>query len=358
MKRKIKREFLNSVDLPLFVELGEGPRKYIWDIIDELNLSSVYIIAGRTSYEVAGRKIAERINEFITGTHFVKEGGMDEVKKLTVDLVYHDIDCVMGIGGGKVLDVAKVFSSELNVPFISVPTVASHDGIASPIASFKEDGKPVSVTAKPPTAVIADLIILKHSPIRLLKSGYGDLISNTVAVKDWHLSKEVTGEDYNEISASMAALPAKLMLDSAEKLDFRNLAHLEMLVRGLILSGVAISIAGSSRPASGSEHRFSHALDYLGYSNATHGEKVALGSIIMEYLHEKHYGNGDWERIRFSLERIQAPTTAKEVGLTKEQILEALMLAKKIRRKRYSILEDVNPDKEDFEVVLTKTGIV
>jgi glycerol-1-phosphate dehydrogenase [NAD(P)+] len=357
MKRKLKREFLNTVEMPLFVEIGEGPRKYIGDLIENLDLSYVYLMTGKTSYDLVASKIKERISESLIGIHFVQESGMVEVRKLIMEMGYKDIDCVMGVGGGKVIDVAKVFASEMNVPFISVPTVASHDGIASPIASFKEGGKPVSVTAKPPAAVVADLVILRHSPIRLLRSGYGDLISNTVAVKDWILSREKTGEEYNEIAASMAVLPANLMLSAAEELDLKQITHLTMLVRGLILSGVAISIVGNSRPASGSEHKFSHALDFLGFGNATHGEQVGIGSIIMEYLHEKHYGTGNWERMKISLEKVHAPTTAREIGLTRDEVIKALMYAKRIRTKRYTILEDINPSEEEFEVVLTKTGV-
>jgi glycerol-1-phosphate dehydrogenase [NAD(P)+] len=357
MRRRLKREFLRSTELPLFVEIGEGPRKYIGDIIENLELSNVFLLSGKTSYEVVGSKIEERLKEFISGTHFVKSPRMNEVRELVIELGYRDVDGVMGIGGGKVLDVGKVLASELNVPFISVPTVASHDGMASPIASFKENGKPVSVTAKPPTAVIADLVILKHSPIRLLRSGYGDLVSNITAIKDWILSREKTGENYDEIAASMAVMPANLLLNAAEKLDLKEIIHLTMLIRGLILSGVAISIVGSSRPASGAEHKFSHALDFLGIGNGTHGEQVGIGAIIMEYLHEKHYGNGNWEIMKFSLEKIQAPTTAKEIGLTKEQVIQALKYAMKIRVKRYTILEDIKPDVNELEVAITKTGI-
>jgi glycerol-1-phosphate dehydrogenase [NAD(P)+] len=303
-------------------------------------------------------KIEERIADILLDKFFVKKPSMEEVRKIELSIGYSDVDSIVGIGGGKVLDVAKVLASEMNAAFISIPTLASHDGIASPVASFKENGKPISISTRPPTAILADLVVLRHSPIRLLRSGYGDLVSNVTAVKDWKLAKEKVGEDFNEVAASMAVMPANLMLTSADKLDLKETNHLEMLVRGLILSGVAISIVGSSRPASGAEHKFSHALDYLSYGNGTHGEQVGIGAIIMEYLHEKHYGLGNWELIKMSLEKIQAPTMAKEIGLSKGQVLEALGYAKRIRRKRYTILEDINPTKEDFEVVLGKTGIV
>ena len=341
--------------LPQTVEIGESARKGIGRILESLDISSSILLTGKKSYEVAGRRIEERLSDRIAGKFFVERSGMEEVRRIVVSLSYSDVDGVIGVGGGKVLDVAKVVASELGVPFVSIPTVASHDGIASPVASFKENGKPVSILVDPPKAVVADLTILRHSPIRLLRSGYGDLISNVVAVKDWKLGKEKRGEEFNEVAASMAIMPARLMLMSSS-IDLRN--QIETLVRGLILSGVAIALVGSSRPASGSEHKFSHALDILGYGSGTHGEQVALGTIIMEYLHEKYYGEGDWELIKDSLEKIQAPTTAKELGLTKEQVLEALMYAKNIRRRRYTILEDVNPSKDEFEVVLSKTGVV
>jgi glycerol-1-phosphate dehydrogenase [NAD(P)+] len=358
MYRKVKREYIRIAELPLIVEISEKARKIVRDVLDDIELSSVIMLTGSVSYELVGSKIEERIADILLNKFCVEKSGMEEVRKVEVSTGYSDVDCVVGVGGGKVLDVAKVLASEINAAFISVPTVASHDGIASPIASFKENGRPVSISTKPPTAILADLVVLKHSPIRLLRSGYGDLVSNITAIKDWKLAKEKVGEDFNEVAASMAVMPAGLMLSSAEKLDLKEIGHLEMLVRGLILSGVAISIVGNSRPASGAEHKFSHAVDYLGHGSGTHGEQVAIGTIIMEYLHEKYYGVGNWELIKLSLEKIQAPTMAKEIGLTKDQVLEALMYAKGIRRRRYTILEDVDPTKEEFEVVLNKTGVV
>ena len=349
----LSTDMAKSVEIPLIVEISENARKKVGDVLEKLKVSSAIMITGRKSYEVAGKKIEEKISDFVSDKFFVEESKIDVAKNVIVSIGYSDVDGVVGVGGGKVLDVAKVVASELNVPFISVPTAPSHDGIASPVASFRENGKAVSILVAPPTAVLADLIILRHSPVRLLRSGYGDLISNVVAVKDWKLVRDKVGEDFNEVAASMAIMPANLMLESGRGLK----ENLEMLIRGLILSGVAIAIAGSSRPASGSEHKFSHALDILGYGKGTHGEQVALGTIVMEYLHEKHYGEGDWVLVKESLERVQAPTMAKEIGLTREQVLEALVFAKNIRKKRYTILEDVNPSKDEFELVLRKTGV-
>jgi len=256
-----------------------------------------------------------------------------------------------------VLDVAKVVATELNAEFVSVPTTASHDGIASPVASFKENGKPVSISTKPPIAVIADTEIIKGCPKRLIHSGFGDLISNVTAVKDWKLSRDLTGESYNEVAVAIASMPAHLMLKRAKEITFRLEDDIETLLRGLIMSGVAIAIAGSSRPASGAEHKFSHALDYLGFGNGTHGEQVGLGTIIFEYFYENAYSEGDWELIREALNNVGAPTRAKQIGLRREEVIEALLYAKKIRRKRFTILEALELSKEDFEKALRETEI-
>ncbi|MEM0330737.1 MAG: iron-containing alcohol dehydrogenase, partial [Archaeoglobaceae archaeon] len=204
------------------------------------------------------------------------------------------------------------------------------------------------ISTKPPIAVIADTELIKSCPKRLIHSGFGDLISNITAVKDWRLARDLTGESYNEVAVAIASMPAHLMVKKAKELGFRLEDDIETLLRGLIMSGVAIAIAGSSRPASGAEHKFSHALDYLGFGSGTHGE----------YFYEKAYNDGDWGLIRESLKAVGAPTKAEEIGLSKEQVLEALSYAKKIRRKRFTIIEALNPSKEDFEKALRETEVV
>jgi glycerol-1-phosphate dehydrogenase [NAD(P)+] len=346
-----------TVELPFYVQIGSGVISKLQQILESLEAQSFLLLTDSVVYELAARKVEEEMEDMLYNTIYVEKATMTEARKIVIGVGYNDIDAVVGMGGGKVLDVSKVVSTELNAAFVSIPTTASHDGLASPVASFKENGRPVSISTNPPAAVLADLDVIKSCPIRLIRSGYGDLISNVSSVKDWQLARDLVGEAYSEVAASIAVMPAELMLSKARELDLKILPHLELLLRGLVMSGVAIAFVGSSRPASGAEHKFSHALDYLGYGNGTHGEQVALGTIIMEYLHEKHYGNGDWELIKTSLDKVQTPTKAKEIGLTKEQVIEAVMYAKKLRKKRFTILEAVDPSKDELEIVLEKTGI-
>ncbi|MDK2795444.1 MAG: glycerol-phosphate dehydrogenase [Archaeoglobaceae archaeon] len=344
-----------EVKIPSYVYLQKDAITKLSRVLEKIDSQNPIMLTGRTTKQLVERKIE---NVPFTGIFIVEKGSILQAREIIVGVSYGEVDTVVGIGGGKVLDVSKVVATELNAEFVSVPTTASHDGIASPVASFKENGEPVSISTKPPVAVIADTEIIKSCPRRLIHSGFGDLISNITAVKDWRLSKDLKGESYNEVAATIASLPAYLMVNRAKDPDFRLENEIETLLRGLIMSGVAIAVVGRSRPASGAEHKFSHALDYLGYGYGTHGEQVGLGTIIFEYFYEKEYGDGDWELIREALRNAGAPTKAEQIGLSRDQLIEALLYAKKIRKKRFTILEALDLSKEDFEKAIEETRVV
>ncbi|MEM0088233.1 MAG: iron-containing alcohol dehydrogenase [Archaeoglobaceae archaeon] len=342
-----------EVSIPSLVYLQRGAFSKISKVVEKINSQNAIILTDQVVLEI----LKERIEKLGFEKIIVTEANLLEARKIEAMLSYSEVDAIVGIGGGKVLDVSKVVASELNVPFISVPTTASHDGIASPVASFKEQGRPISISAKAPIAVVADIDIIEKCPKRLIHSGFGDLISNITAVKDWKLSRDLTGESYNEVIASIATIPAYLMLNKAkDNLSLKE--DLETLLRGLIMSGVAISMAGSSRPASGAEHKFSHAIDYLGYGFGTHGEQVGIGTIIFEFMYENHYGDGDWRAIKEAMKKVGAPTKLSEIGLSKDQAISALLQAKMIRRRRFTILEALNPSKEEFERILRETELI
>jgi glycerol-1-phosphate dehydrogenase [NAD(P)+] len=121
-----------------------------------------------------------------------------------------------------------------------------------------------------------------------------------------------------------------------------------MAIRPIIISGISMSVAGSSRPTSGSEHMFSHALDVIAPGKALHGEQCGVGCIMMMYLH-----GGDWMRIRTALQKIGAPTSAKELGISNEKVIEALVTAHKIRKDRFTILGNLGLTPEAAEKIAT-----
>lgn len=262
-----------------------------------------------------------------------------------------DTDVIVGIGGGRAVDVAKIAAFDMERPFVSVPTAASHDGIASPFVSIRGD-KPHSIVASAPYGVFVDIDVIERAPPRLLASGCGDLLANITAVKDWRLGHERTGEYYGRYSASLALMSADIILENAGSFA-QNGANARVVVEALISAGVASCIAGSSRPCSGSEHLFSHALDMIAPGCGLHGEKCGIGAIMMTRMHR-----GDWRAVARALRDVGAPTTAAEIGLDREQVVQALMTAQQLRPGRHTILAEKDMTRRYVLQLARATGVI
>ncbi|MEO2200012.1 MAG: sn-glycerol-1-phosphate dehydrogenase, partial [Nitrosopumilus sp.] len=221
----------------------------------------------------------------------------------------------------------------LSIPFVSLPTAASHDGMASPFVSVKSD-KPHSIVASAPLGVFVDIDVIKKAPSKLLASGCGDLIANIIAVKDWQLGHKKKKEYYGRYAADLAMMSAKIVMENSSEFS-RKGTDPRVIVEGLISAGVASCIAGSSRPCSGAEHLFSHALDKIAPGIGLHGEKCGIGSIMMAKLQGQ-----DWKKITKTLKDVGAPTTAKQIGIEPDKIIEALIMAQGLRPQRYTILKE------------------
>src|SRR3989304_4039499 len=222
----------------------------------------------------------------------------------------------------------------------SAPTSSS----GSSRASITKKGEKVSIAAHTPIAVIMDTGIIAESPFRLLAAGCGDIISNLTAVKDWALGRNLRNEYYSSYAAALSELAARLLIENAHTIKPRLEESAWFVAKALVPSGVAMSIAGSSRPASGSEHKFSHAVDRVAKKPALHGEQCGVGTIMMMYLH-----GGNWEEVRNALLTIGAPTTARAVGVPDEEVVEALVHAHEIHPARYTLLGDAGLTHEAAE---------
>ncbi|MFQ6072245.1 MAG: NAD(P)-dependent glycerol-1-phosphate dehydrogenase [Methanosarcinales archaeon] len=307
-------------------------------MVGEPKASSALIVTGPTTKDIAGYKVKELLDKnYNTEIIIVKTATTKEVHKVQKYLKTNKFNFLVGVGGGKVIDITKLVSTQCGINFISVPTSASHDGIASSRASLKDEknGKNTSIAAQAPLGVVADTAIIASAPYRFLASGCGDIISNCTAVLDWKLSNRLKNTPYSEYASALSQMTAQKLLEASDggaiKPGLEESAWI--VVKALVASGVAMSIAGSSRPASGAEHKFSHALDQIAPKPALHGEQCGVGAIMMMYLH-----GGNWQKIRSALKKIGAPVNAKELNIKEEYIIEALVKANSIRPERYTIL--------------------
>jgi glycerol-1-phosphate dehydrogenase [NAD(P)+] len=188
----------------------------------------------------------------------------------------------------------------------------------------------------------------------LLAGGCGDLVGKVTAVKDWELARDEKGEYFGSYAANLAYMSARIILAESEKLKQRDQFGVRTIVEALISAGVAACIAGSSRPCSGSEHLFSHAVEYVaGPNNGLHGERVGIGTIMMAKLHGL-----DWEKIAATLKNVGAPTTAAEIGLDEENLVKALVTAHSLRPDRYTILSKVKLDKKSARELAKSVRVI
>ncbi len=325
------------MELPRKVAVGSGVVLELPEICADLKLEPrALIVTGPHTDDVVGKAIFKMLEDggFQPETLITSASKLEEVDR--AERLGREIEAgfLIGAGGGRSIDIAKLASLQMDLPFLSVPTAASHDGICSAQASLTVNGEAASIPAHAPLAIVADTKIISQAPARLLAAGCGDIISNYTAILDWQLAHRLRNEEYSEYASALSGMTARMIVELAPDIRPGLDESAKIVVKALISSGVAMSIAGSSRPASGSEHKFAHAMNRIASGRALHGELCGLGTIIMMYLH-----GGDWEMIRSALGQVGAPTTASQLGLDAELVIEALISAHKIRPDRYTILD-------------------
>jgi len=328
----------HMMELPRQIVVGEKNIDRVGEFLESLaRPKKVSIISGNNVKKKIGKKIDVSLKKSRIRHvwHLASSNHVNTIKEIEKKVKGDKSDLIIGLGGGRSVDIAKFCAFNLKTQFVSIPTSASHDGIASPFVSVRGD-KPHSLMATAPLGVFVDVDVIKHAPRRLIASGCGDLMAKITSVKDWQLGRENTGEYYGRYSADLASMSAKILVESALTFSKKGL-DVRVVVEALISAGVASCIAGSSRPCSGAEHLFSHAVDHLEYGIGLHGEKCGIGSIMIAKLQGQ-----DWKKIVKTLKNVGAPTTAKEIGLKPKILAKALVIAQSLRPERYTILKEVN----------------
>lgn len=346
------------MQLPRDVLVGHEVLQEISTICKQLGVGKrAIIVTGIHTRKIAGGNVLDILSDDGYEANLIEVSGIngDNIKSVKKVAAEEKAEFVLGVGGGSIIDTGKIAASELCIPFISVPTIASHDGIASPRASIKADdrGNPGSIQTDAPLAVVADTKIISAAPYRFTAAGCGDILANYTAVKDWQLARRLRNVEFSNYAAALSEMTANMIMENVKEIKRQDEKSAWTVVKALVSSGVAISIAGSSAPASGSEHKFSHALDMIAERPALHGEQCGVGTIMMTHL----YGE-NWLRIRDVLKEIGAPTTAKELGIKDEHIIEALTSAHKINPDRHTILGDSGLTYEAAERLAKVTSVI
>ena len=201
------------------------------------------------------------------------------------------VDLIIGIGSGVIQDLCKYVSFYNKVPYIIVATAPSMDGYASDGAAMIIGGMKVTYKAGLPRAILANTQVLANAPIDMIKAGYGDIIGKFSALNDWKLSHCVNGEYFCDYIYNLTFEQIKTTLALADGIQKRDKKSIKALMEALVIVGILMSFAGSSRPASGSEHHLSHFFEITGILAKSeyfpHGIDVAYSTVITAKLREK-----------------------------------------------------------------------
>jgi glycerol-1-phosphate dehydrogenase [NAD(P)+] len=328
---------------PMAVEIGPGAVAGLGDLLADRRISS----GGHVAVAVGpgyGDEIAAVVDPAMENCEIlrVEEGGtLSSALDLADRLRKRFYDALVGIGGGGTLDVAKHAASLAGLPMVAVATSLSHDGLASPVSSLSHEGQKASYGVQMPVAVLVDLDYVRTSPVEMRRSGVGDAVSNLSAVADWKLAKRVRDEPVDGLAVALAHSGAEAVLSREGSVDDDE--FLVVLGEALVLSGLAMATAGSSRPCSGADHEIIHAIDQLFPDTAMHGELAGVGAVFAAHLH------GDTElvtELSACLARHGLPRTHRDLGLSDDQFVEAVAFAPSTRPDRFTILEHLELDEE------------
>jgi len=331
-----------QVGTPLTIDIGPGAVAGLAPLLADRRISSgghVAVVVGPG----LGEELATTLRPSLENGEIwdVEGGSVHAGADLAARLRAGFYDAVVGIGGGRTIDVAKYAASLSGLPLVAVATSLSHDGIASPVASLEDDerGRKSSYGVQMPIAVVVDLDYVRRSEPAMRRSGIGDVISNLSAIADWRLGARERGEEVDGVAVTFARIAATSIVHREDGID--DDGFLIALAESLVLSGLAMATAGSSRPCSGGDHEILHAIDHLFPGTANHGELAGAASLFTSFLHGD---DGLTLGINACLARHALPRTPRDLGLTTDQWVQAVLAAPGTRPDRFTILEHLALD--------------
>jgi len=275
-----------------YVYIESGAINHLSEICN--NYNNILIVADENTFAAAGDKTiltmeGKNIEKVIFSGKEILVPNESAIETVTKKLV--NAEMIVGIGSGVIQDLCKYVSFFNNIPYVIVATAPSMDGYASNGAAMITDGMKVTYSAGLPKAIIGDVDVLKNAPIDMIKAGYGDVIGKFSALNDWKLSHLINNEYFCDYIYNLTYEQIKATLDLSAGILKREEKSIKALMEALVVIGILMSFAGSSRPASGSEHHLSHFFEITGIINGEayfpHGIDVAYSTVITSEIREK-----------------------------------------------------------------------
>ena len=317
------------------IEIGSGVLPQTGNILLECGYqkgSRIHVVADQNTL-AAAKGILENLRTAgfnVTTTIYddLQLADIEGVKRVLAES--GDAPMVLSVGTGSLNDICRYACFQAKKEFCIFATAPSMDGFASTMAPITENGFKRTYPALGPKVLLADTAILAHSPVELKAAGLGDLLGKYTALADWEIATLTTGEYYCERIATLTrdAVNKAVCLAKSGKATEPNEAYALALMEALILSGVAMFLSHSTRPASGSEHHIAHFLEMQyarrGFKPMFHGTKVGIACGMVADVYNR-------------MSRIEAITT-------KPHVLESEILQPMFGELYSELLKENTPD--------------
>ena len=340
------------------IVIGQGVISRLPEILSDYVKEKIYILYDQNTYRAAGRKVKEVLEDADFQVKCTVLDSGDQIlipDEKAVGKMFMELEAgtgmIVAVGSGTLNDMAKYMSSRTKIPYTIVCTAPSMDGYASSGAPLMNGGRKISYTATLAYAIVGDTDVMKEAPMRMILAGYGDIIGKLTCLADWRLSHELTGEYYCETIVKLVQKAIQKVVDHRKGLEQRQEEAVRYLIEALTLTGVAMGLAGNSRPASGAEHMLSHYWEMKviarGENPELHGIKVGIATpVIAEVFDEmqdllpesvKEMAPSA-DQIKTLMKEAGAPIKPQEAGLDKDLFYRGILEGNTVR-DRFSILD-------------------
>ena len=314
-----------------YVIIGKDVLGSLTDICEKYQ--NILLVSDQNTYKVCGKEVAKILGDKITTSIMFETGGAplipNEDAIAAIHAKYVDgVDLILGVGSGVINDLCKIVSFERKLPYYIVATAPSMDGYASVGSALILKGMKVTLNAAPPKAIIADTKVLKDAPMDMIQAGYGDIIGKYSCMNDWKLSALINDEYFCQKVYDITYEMADKVKGLAEGVVKRDEDAVGALMEALVVVGIAMAYVGNSRPASGSEHHFSHYFEITGILTGkpylAHGIDVVYSAVLTAKIRElilasapvrREFNEEEWKR---EVERIYLSSADEVVALQKK----------------------------------------
>lgn len=264
------------------------------DVLKELGYKKALLLSDQITWDIAAHKVAEVLDKkgFAYDTDILQGKVIPDESRIgnIVINTAKDIDIILSVGTGVICDLGKLVAYKMGIDTGIIVTAPSVDGFASKHAAMVIGQLKISYSAVCPTILIGDVNILKQAPMSMIIAGWSDIMGKFSALSDWRISAIVNNEYYCNIISEMVKRSVQTCRDNLEKIKQRDSKAIKEVMEGLVLTGIAMSFVGTSRPASGSEHHLSHCWEMKALENgvkiAPHGIQIGVSEILIAYLYK------------------------------------------------------------------------